>query len=150
MWPKRAIPPVFLPLPYTLPGDLVINESSVIQRNRKAFMAVKPLMLKPIGQTFDSFHDPLEIHGASMSRVIESMNASYVLACKVHEGLDREKAQKAQLDEAKGNRYDELKVKYEQLEKDSQARAADVEKTMLVRDQEIERADEAEAKLKEI
>ncbi|GAA0172119.1 hypothetical protein LIER_26011 [Lithospermum erythrorhizon] len=70
-------------------------------------MAVKPLMLKQIGQSFDSFHDPLEIHGASMSRVIV-------------------------------------------LEKDSQARVTDMEKSVLAHDQETKRADEAEAKLKEI
>ncbi|GAA0169554.1 hypothetical protein LIER_24008 [Lithospermum erythrorhizon] len=128
---KRGYSTNYLPLPYTLPGGLVINESSELQRNCEAFMAVKPLMLKQIGQSFDSFRDPLEIDGASMSRVIESMNDSCILACKVHEGLDREKVLKAQLEEARGE-------------------CSNVEKIVFARDQETKRAEEAEDKMKEV
>ncbi|GAA0154614.1 hypothetical protein LIER_12546 [Lithospermum erythrorhizon] len=65
-------------------------------------MAVRPLMLKQIGQSFDSFHDPLEIHGASMSRMIETICKADRLDDQVHEGLDREKALKARLEEVEG------------------------------------------------
>ncbi|GAA0174844.1 hypothetical protein LIER_28148 [Lithospermum erythrorhizon] len=43
---KRGYSTNYLPLPCTLPGGLVINESSELQRNRDSFMAVKALMLK--------------------------------------------------------------------------------------------------------
>ncbi|GAA0167250.1 hypothetical protein LIER_22225 [Lithospermum erythrorhizon] len=99
----------YLALPDTLPGGFVIDQSSDLQKNCEAFMAVRPLMLEKIGKSFDSFRDPLEIHGVTLRNMIKAMNASYVLACKADrlddacaEGLDREKALQWRIQELEG------------------------------------------------
>ncbi|GAA0187181.1 hypothetical protein LIER_34469 [Lithospermum erythrorhizon] len=74
----------YLELPFTLPNGFHVTEDSTLWKKSNSFHASRPILLEWIGKDFESFRDPLEIHGAltrHLTKVSSSSSAFSLLPC---------------------------------------------------------------------
>ncbi|GAA0183412.1 hypothetical protein LIER_30826 [Lithospermum erythrorhizon] len=111
----------YLDLPFTFHGGFHITEDSTLWKKSDVFRPSCPFLLERIGKDFESFRDPLEIHGALSRYLIKAMNASYrradLLDDVPEEACEKEKALQLRIKELEEENLS-LKVVYVAITKE--------------------------------